>query len=128
MSLYESIKDVANIVQKADNIDLYQKILDLQQEALDMIEENRDLKEKIRQLEDNTNIEEKLVFKENKYYLKKENGIEVGPFCTVCWDINKKLVRLHFESGTKYNCNACKTIIGKPEVYAPRKKSNGIIN
>ena len=29
MSLYEGIKDVAKVVQQADNIDLYLKLIDL---------------------------------------------------------------------------------------------------
>ena len=36
MSLYEGIKDAAKIVQKADNIELYQKLLDLSSQALDL--------------------------------------------------------------------------------------------
>ena len=36
MGLYEGIKDIANIVQKADNIDLYRQLLDLGAQALDM--------------------------------------------------------------------------------------------
>lgn len=52
MGLYDGIKDVAKVVQKADNIELYQKLLDLSSQALDMqntinllTEENRRLKE-----------------------------------------------------------------------------------
>lgn len=29
MGLYDGIKDVAKVVQKADNIELYQKLIDL---------------------------------------------------------------------------------------------------
>ena len=36
MGLYDGIKDVAKVVQKADNIELYQKLLDLSSQALDM--------------------------------------------------------------------------------------------
>lgn len=36
MGLYEGIKDVAKVVQQADNIELYKKLLDLSSEALDM--------------------------------------------------------------------------------------------
>ena len=51
MGLYEGIKDVARIVQQADNIELYKTLLDLGAQALDMQEEifllqkqNEDLK------------------------------------------------------------------------------------
>ena len=36
MSLYEGIKDVAKVVQQADNIDLYLKLIDLSKQALDL--------------------------------------------------------------------------------------------
>ncbi|MDD4594715.1 MAG: hypothetical protein PHY33_06360 [Methanobacteriaceae archaeon] len=127
MSLYEGIKDVASIVQKADNIELYEKLLDLQRDALDILDENKSLKERIRELENNLNIEEKLLFKDNAYYLEQKDKEPDGPFCSVCWDRDKKLIRLHFDSGTRYDCNVCKTIIGKAYIPAPRI-NKGIIN
>lgn len=36
MGLYEGIKDVAKVVQQADNLKLYQQLLDLSAQALDM--------------------------------------------------------------------------------------------
>ncbi len=36
MGLYEGIKDVAKVVQQADNIELYKTLLDLSSQALDM--------------------------------------------------------------------------------------------
>ena len=45
MSLYDGIKDVAKIVQQADNIDLYKRLLDLSAQALDLQAENARLKE-----------------------------------------------------------------------------------
>ena len=45
MGLYEGIKDVAKVVQQADNIDLYKKLLDLSSQALDMQAEIASLKE-----------------------------------------------------------------------------------
>lgn len=36
MGLYEGIKDVAKVVQQADNIELYRQLVDLSAQALDM--------------------------------------------------------------------------------------------
>ena len=36
MGLYEGIKDVAKVVQQADNLELYKNLLDLSSQALDM--------------------------------------------------------------------------------------------
>lgn len=54
MGLYEGIKDVAKIVQQADNLDLYRSLLDLSAQALDMqaeianlTKENEELKREL---------------------------------------------------------------------------------
>ena len=44
MGLYEALKDAVSIAQKADNIDLYRKLLDLSAQALDMQSEIARLK------------------------------------------------------------------------------------
>ena len=36
MGLYEGIKDVAKVVQQADNIELYRQLVELSAQALDM--------------------------------------------------------------------------------------------
>ena len=52
MGLYEGLKDVAKLVQEADNIELYRQLLDLSAQALEMqntiselTAENKSLKE-----------------------------------------------------------------------------------
>ena len=50
MGLYESIKDVAKVVQQADNIELYRQLLDLSAQALDLQAENGQLKEELHEL------------------------------------------------------------------------------
>lgn len=112
MSLYEGIKDVASIVQKADNIELYQKVIDLQKEALELIEENMLLKDRIRQFEDKRSIKTNLIFKNNCYYLKMENDTLDGPFCPTCWDKDSKLIRMRNTTERNsifYSCNVCNT-------------------
>ena len=39
MGFYDAFKDVLNMAQKADNIDLYRQLLDLSVQALEMQEE-----------------------------------------------------------------------------------------
>ena len=57
-TVYEAIKDVASIAQKADNIDLYKKLLDIGSDALDLqnkvfelAEENKELRSKLNEKE-----------------------------------------------------------------------------
>lgn len=53
MGLYEGIKDVAKVVQQADNIELYRQLLDLSAQALDLQAENGQLKEELHELKRN---------------------------------------------------------------------------
>ena len=58
MSLYDGIKDVAKIVQQADNIDLYRQLLDLGSQALEMQKIIAELNLENKQLKDNKKLEE----------------------------------------------------------------------
>ncbi|MBR2566588.1 MAG: hypothetical protein IKE29_18505 [Paenibacillus sp.] len=104
MSIISDIKEVATIVQKADNIELYKKILDLQSEAMNILEQNNNLKAEVRELRDRFEIQEKLTFKNNKYWISNDEG----PFCTKCWDVEKKLVRHQDLYNGYYTCPNCR--------------------
>ena len=45
MGIYDAFKDALNVAQKADNVELYRKLLDLSAQALDLQAENARLKE-----------------------------------------------------------------------------------
>jgi hypothetical protein len=113
MSIYDLVKDAATIAQKANNFELYKLLLDVQKESLDLVEENRKLKEEIRSLKDNSYINETLIFKNNCYF--KKDDVELNePYCSKCWDDDKKLIRLHINdyygaSGLTGTCHRCKT-------------------
>ena len=57
MGLYESLKDVAKAVQKADNIDLYIKLINLSTQAYELQEEILRLREENSQLKKRREIE-----------------------------------------------------------------------
>jgi hypothetical protein len=52
MSLIESAKDAAKLVQQVGNIELYEKLVSLQQDALSILDENWRLKDEIRMLQE----------------------------------------------------------------------------
>lgn len=107
MSIIRDIKDVASIVQKAGNIDLYKRILDLQAEALEMLEQNSELKNQINELKAKLSTKEKLIFKNSKYYFDETGPSHKGPFCTKCWDTEGKLVNLQDNYSGYYRCPNC---------------------
>ena len=108
MSIIDNIKNIADVVRKAGSIDLYRQILDLQQEALELVEENPRLKNEINKLIKNAEIDKELIFKDNYYYNKGEDGQE-GPYCSNCWDNERKLIRVHTIYGMDFEYYQCPT-------------------
>ena len=111
MSVVNTVKDVISVVQKADNIDLYKKLLDVYKECMDLDDENRMLKERIKELEEEKMTNDKLELKGHCYYIKKEDEQKDGPFCTTCWDKDRKLIRMHIinvESSDYASCHVCR--------------------
>ena len=112
MGLYEGLKDAMKVAQKADNIDLYKKLLDLGQEAIDLQEENRKLKEENYELRKEKDLENKIVFhktqeidsshKEHPYITLNDDPKEIR-YCAICWGRDKKLVPMYDE----LNCIVC---------------------
>ena len=61
MGFYEVLKDVINLAQKADNVELYRKLLDLSAQAMDMQAEIAKLKEENAQLKKRKEIADEIV-------------------------------------------------------------------
>ena len=72
MGLYESIKDVAKVVQQADNIELYRQLVDLSAQALDMQSEINRLTAENTELRKKQDLEAAIV-RHNGLYVTIEN-------------------------------------------------------
>jgi hypothetical protein len=105
MGILETVKDVAVLVQKADNIELYQKILELQVQVMSVLEENYDLKARVRELADAAAFQGTLEFRDNMYYRRVGETTD-GPYCSKCWDAERKAVRLQTSAGEMW-CPVC---------------------
>lgn len=104
--------DILKLPEVIKDPDLKIKISELVSENLRLKEENFILKNSLKSLEKQNELASLLKFENNHYYLIKENTKE-GPFCSKCWDSEKKLVRIHnggSDMGTIYfTCPNCKT-------------------
>ncbi len=109
MSLYDGIKDVAKIVQQADNVDLYKKLLDLSAQALDLQAENAELKEENAKLKKQKDCEGRIQ-RHHQPYLTIEGEEPTIFYCSVCWDSEKKLMQMQEIRETNYNCRHLKCI------------------
>jgi hypothetical protein len=104
MGVIENMKDVADLVKQFGDIELNRRILTLENEVLDLSRDKRRADEKVEELQRVISIKNDLTFRGNEYYLKTTDG-EDGPFCSLCWDRDQKLIRLH--SGRIEPCPAC---------------------
>ena len=93
MGLYDAFKDVLNIAQKADNVELYRQLVDLSSQALELQVENTRLKEEISSLKKNKNIEEKKE-RHQQPYLTLSNDTNNLKYCGLCWDRDRKLIQM----------------------------------
>jgi hypothetical protein len=109
MGLYEAIKDGVEVARKADNIQVMKQLLDAQKELLDLFDENRKLKERIRELEVREDVSRNLRYDGERYWLTRD-GAEDGPYCSVCFDHDGKLIRLtNGATRGSYWCGVCST-------------------
>ena len=98
MGLYEGIKDVAKVVQKADNVELYLQLLDLSAQALDMQATINKLTEENAELKKKQDIEERIQRHQELYLtLKGEEGDIL--YCSHCWDNDRKLIQMQKSHG-----------------------------
>ncbi len=103
MGLYEGIKDVAKVVQQADNIQLYQQLIDLSAQALDMQSEITRLTNENAELKKKQDLESKIQRHEGLYVTLENDSIM---YCSHCWDSDRKLIQMFTENG-KYRCPHC---------------------
>lgn len=103
MGLYEGIKDVAKIVQQADNIDLYRQLLDLSAQALEMQNTINKLTAENDELKKKKNLENRIQRHEDLYLTLKDDDTI---YCSHCWDNERKLIQLQKYHG-EFSCHHC---------------------
>lgn len=113
---------MGEIAKKLASSEEQKKLYDLRDELYKIIEEKFELQEENQDLKKRLNLKENLYFKNNMYWLKKENDI-VGPYCSKCYDKDNKLVHFHTDDNY-YRCPVCNFALneeGKRERPMPRK-------
>ncbi len=129
MGLYDGIKDVAKIVQQADNIDLYRKLIDLSAQALDMQSEIQRLSEENRRLvlliETASDIE-----RHPEQFITKTSDKQLLRYCAHCWDVDKKMVQLNCSDNGSFYCPHCKNkgLFDVAKYRSTRTASIGVIS
>lgn len=105
MGLYEGIKDVAKIVQQADNIELYRQLIDLSVQAFDMQTEIVRLTNEVSELRKEKEIEQQITRNKELFFTLTENP-EIM-YCSHCWDSDKKLIQIKLYDSGGFKCPHC---------------------
>ena len=126
MGLVENIKDVAKIVQKSDNLDLYRQLINISEQALDQQNTINHLQEKIERLNKKLKNKEKIQ-RHPELYLTIEGDDNII-YCTHCCDNQEKLIQMRTTKG-QFECPHCKSkgIFDKNE-YEIHKERNNPLN
>jgi hypothetical protein len=111
MGIIEHARDIAELVKKYNDQELYERIVNLREEILELREDNIRLHEEIKILTHAAAVRDEIVRDGNCYYRKNDASREY-PFCLTCWDYEQKLVGLilgtRSSSGSKtITCNVC---------------------
>ena len=109
------IKETLDFARRAKNSELAEKLIDLYQNFVQLSESNQQLKNEVHELRGEITalnkrpeIAAKLkhVLSSGSYFLKETDGTETGPFCSVCWDVDGRLVR-QSKFGMQTICQYC---------------------
>ncbi len=111
MGFYDAFKDAINLAQKADNIELYRKLLDLNAQALNLQEENMRLRQENAELKKQKDIEAQIVRHKYPYITLSNDSIGLK-YCATCWDAQRKLIQMkEYKPYDSFEliCNVCKS-------------------
>ena len=102
-----NFQDILDLVKKGSTLEAQEKIMELREEHLSIREEVLSLREENRLLRERRDVTDGLTF-ERPYYWVEKNNQKDGPFCQVCWDSDKKLIRLQSRDRGAWRCQCCK--------------------
>lgn len=108
MGLYEGIKDVAKVIQKADNVDLYKQLIELSAQALDMQNEITRLTNENLELKKSKDLSDKIERHLEPYITLKDDTDQIL-YCSHCWDYEQKLIQVKCYDSGEFKCTHCET-------------------
>lgn len=112
MGLYEGIKDVAKVVQQADNIELYKTLLDLSSQALDMQAEISALQKENEELKMEL-FKKKSVIRHKGIYITLDGEQPGIVYCSACYGKDNTFIQMFDYDEECYQCSVCHTFAYK---------------
>jgi len=127
MALLPTYREIVDLIKKGSTLEAQEKIVELRTAALELEEETVELKKRVRELEAQLELSGKLVYEQPSYWLVTEDARD-GPFCQVCKDKEKLLVRLQGGKAGIWSCHGCKGTFydstSKPPAMRQRRPIN----
>ncbi len=122
MSTLENLKEIADLVKKLGNIELYRKIVELEGEVIELSRDNRRLEEENHKLGQQLEFKAKMKFSEPFCYAEGD----AVPFCPSCYEAKKLPVHLHYKGhmagGHRYDCPNCEHTYCSESVPPPKNR------
>lgn len=106
IGIMETIDRLKNVAEKSKNVDLLEEIAKLRVNALELQNENFRLKEEIYKLKQDAIQDVELIY-DNPVYYKKDDLEKNDAYCTGCWDMRRKLIRVHRQRDKSWKCPIC---------------------
>ena len=110
MSIVTNAKELADVIKKLGDVELYRKIVELEGEIIELTREKHALETRVQELTETLAVNENLQFKEPFYYANDD----AVPYCPNCWEANHTAIHLIngglYREGTKtrFDCPSCK--------------------
>jgi hypothetical protein len=119
MSILDSAKEIADVIKKMGDIELYRKIVELEGQLIDLTREKRELEDRCHKLENELAFSKTLTFKPPVYYAEGDST----PYCATCWENEAKAIHLEGpfcdDGDVSYSCRVCKNMVYTQ--HAPRR-------
>ncbi len=120
MGIIDNAKDIAELIKKIGNMELYEKIISLRDEIFQLKEENLNLRENLKSLKESQEIKSNMKYEPPYYWLEKDNKKD-GPYCQKCYDDNGKLMRLQNHGNGCWYCLTCKSSVTDSSYRLPER-------
>lgn len=108
MNIIDNAKDIADLIRKIGNVELYRKIVDLQGEIVSLSTEKLRCEQENAALRERLELKGAMKFRFPYYY---QDG-DQNPYCRVCWET--KGIAVHLDHGEPWNpgntqrlCQSC---------------------
>jgi hypothetical protein len=107
MEIIEGLKELFNLTNKLNNIEIQKKLAEINIQALEMQNEIVQLKSENNKLKEKQNISDKIVRHKDAYITLKDDEQQLI-YCSNCYDSENKLVQGQVDEDGHYSCPACK--------------------